>query len=242
MQISARTMNTLAGVLYALAAFAAACAAFAALMRLPVFPLREVRVTHPTRHLDRAEIEAIVRSELSGNFFTLDLAAARRSFQRLPWVRKADVRRTWPDRLEVTLEEHVPLARWGELSLVNTHGELFQATYAGRLPAFVGPAGTAKEMAIQYAYFRRSLAPIGREPVELTVSARRAWRVRLEGGLTLELGREDLENRLERFVGNYGRAAEALARRVDYADLRYANGFAVRVPELARAEARGKAR
>jgi len=236
------TLNTLANLLYGVAALLALYAAIVLLVHLPVFPLREVRVQGELRYVTREAIEEIVRSELRGNFFTLDLAAARRSFEKLAWARRIDVRRQWPDRIELTIEEHAPLARWGDAGLVNTHGEVFVATHEGKLPVFTGPPGSEKEIAIQYAYFRKSLEPIGREPVQVSVSPRRAWTVRLDGGLTLELGRDDLENRLARFVANYGRAMATLNRRVDYADLRYANGFAVRVPELARADAKGKGR
>jgi cell division protein FtsQ len=97
-------------------------------------------------------------------------------------------------------------------------------------------------MAIQYVYFRKSLEPLGQVPVQLNVSPRRAWSIRVGSGLTLELGRSDLENRLARFVLNYERASQVLGRRVEYVDLRYTNGFAVRVPELARAEAKEKRR
>ncbi len=233
-----QALNAIANALFAAAFLALFYAAFSVVVRLPAFPLREVRITAEPTFVQRAEIEAVVRRELHGNFFTLDLARARRGFEAIPWVRKADVRRQWPDRLDVTLEEHVPLARWGTLGLVNVHGEVFSAPYEGRLPVFNGPNGAAKEMAIQYAYFKRSLEPIGREPVLVNVSARRAWSIRLDGGLALELGRSDIEGRLARFVQNYAQAATLLGRRMDYVDLRYANGFAVRVPELARAEAR----
>jgi cell division protein FtsQ len=231
-------LNAIANALFGVAFLAVFYAAFVTAVRLPVFPLREVRITAEPSFVRRAEIEAVVRRELRGNFFTLDLVRARRGFEGIAWVRKADVRRQWPDRLDVTLEEHVPLARWGTLGLVNTQGEVFFASYEGRLPVFNGPNGAAKEMAIQYAYFRRSLDSIGREPVQVNVSARRAWSIRLDGGLVLELGRTDIEGRLARFVQNYVQAATLLGRRIEHVDLRYANGFAVRVPELARAEAR----
>ena len=233
-----QALNAIANALFGVAFLGALYAAFVLAVRLPAFPLREVRLTAEPTFVRRAEIEAVVRRELQGNFFTLDLARARQGFESIPWVRKADVRRQWPDRLDVTLEEHVPLARWGTAALVNTQGEVFEASYAGKLPVFNGPAGAAKEMAIQYAYFRRSLEPIGREPVQVNVTARRAWSVRLDGGTALELGRTDIEGRLARFVLNYAQAATLLGRRMEYVDLRYANGFAVRVPELARAEAR----
>ena len=182
----------------------------------------------------------IVKRELQGNFFTLDLAQTRAAFEKLPWVRMVNVRRQWPNRLDVTLEEHVPLARWGSAALVNTQGEVFVAAYDGApappsdgaLPLFIGPPGSAKEIAIQYGYFQRSLAAIGQVPVRVQVSPRRAWQIRLEGGLTLELGRNSIESRLDRFIAVYDRTINRLQRKLDYVDLRYPNGFAVRIPEL----------
>ena len=231
-------LNAIANALFGVAFLAIFYAAFMFAVHLPIFPLREVRITAQPAQVQRADIEAVARRELRGNFFTLDLARARRGFESIAWVRKADVRRQWPDRLDVTLEEHVPLARWGTIGLVNTQGEVFDAQYEGKLPVFNGPSGAAKEMAIQYAYFRRTLERIGREPVQVNVTARRAWSIRLDGGTALELGRADIEGRLARFVQNHAQAASLLGRRMEYVDLRYANGFAVRVPELARAEAK----
>jgi len=233
-------LNAIANTLFGVAFLLVLYASFVFVVHLPIFPLREVRLVEQPRHVQRAHIEAAVKKELRGTFFTIDLALARRGFEAMPWVRKADVRRQWPDRIEVRIEEHEPLARWGTLGLVNVQGEIFEASYAGKLPVFNGPAGASKEMAIQYAYFRKSLEPLGREPVQVNVSARRAWSLRIDTGTTLELGRNDLENRLARFVQNYERTAQYLGRRVDYVDLRYSNGFAVRVPELARAEAKDK--
>jgi cell division protein FtsQ len=231
-------LNAIANALFGVAFLAIFYAAFVVAVHLPVFPLREVRITAQPAHVQRADIEMVVRRELRGNFFTLDLARARSGFESIAWVRKADVRRQWPDRLDVALEEHVPLARWGTIGLVNAQGEIFHAPYEGKLAVFNGPNGAAKEMAIQYAYFQRTLARIGREPVQVNVSARRAWSLRLDDGTALELGRADIEGRLARFVQNHAQAAGLLGRRMEYVDLRYANGFAVRVPELARAEAK----
>ena len=225
-------MNGLAGVLYAVAAVLALYIAWTLAARLPMFALREVRVGGELAHVTRGEIEGVVQKDLRGNFLTLDLAATSGSFQKLPWVRKASVRRLWPARLDVVLEEHVPLARWAGAALVNTQGEVFQAAYGGALPVFIGPEGTAREIAIQFRYFRSSLETIGQTPVQVRVSPRRAWQLKLESGVTLALGREQVEARLARFVAAHDRTLARLGRRVDYVDLRYSNGFAVHVPEL----------
>jgi cell division protein FtsQ len=225
-------LNRISDLLFTLALLLVIGGVLYFVIHLPAFALREVRVDGNLTHVTGEQVETIVRRELKGNFFTLNLAAARAAFEKLPWVRKVNVRRQWPDQLEVTLEEQVPLARWGNLALVNNYGEVFDAAYDGKLPLFVGPDGAAKEVTIQYEYFRRSLAAIGMVPVQVKVSQRRAWQIGLENGMTLELGREQIEARLARFVGSYGRTLGKLARHIDYVDLRYANGFAARIPEL----------
>jgi cell division protein FtsQ len=229
-------LNAIANALFLTAVLMIAYATLHYAVRLPAFPLREVRITHALAHVTPEQLEAIVAREVRGNFFTLDLERARSGFEKLPWVRNVNVRRQWPDRLEVSFEEHVALGRWGAAGLVNTYGELFAAAYDGSLPLFVGPPGSAKEIAIQYGYFSRSLGALGLTPVQVQVSARRAWQVRLANGVTLQLGRESVEARLDRFVEIYERTVAPLQRRINYVDLRYPNGFAVGIPELARAQ------
>jgi cell division protein FtsQ len=234
-------LNATATALFAAAALLVAYALMHFAVHLPVFPLREVRMSAEPQHVTAEQIESIVRGEIEGNFFTVNLPRVRAAFERLPWVRAVEVRRQWPDRLDVALEEHVPLARWGADALVNTHGEVFTAAYDGKLLSFVGARESMKEITIQYEFFRRNLAAVGLTPVQIQVSPRRAWQVRADNGLTIELGREDLEPRLERFINAYQRTIGRLQRRINHVDLRYSNGFAVRIQEL-RAEARDNVR
>jgi cell division protein FtsQ len=225
-------LNRVAATLFAAAFVAAGYVAVHFAVHLPVFPLREVRISEAIEHVTPEQIEAIVRSEIEGNFFTVNLPRVRAAFERLPWVRRVDLRRQWPDRLDVALEEHVPLARWGAEALVDTHGEVFTAAYNGKLLNFIGARESLKEITIQTEFFRRNLATVGLAPVQIQVSPRRAWQLRADNGLTIELGREDIEPRLERFVSAYKRTIGQLQRRIDHVDLRYSNGFAVRISEL----------
>ena len=225
-------LNRTANVLFVIAFLACAYGAIWHVVRQPIFALRHVDVTGEAYHITRDQVDAIVKNELKGTFFTLNLPQLRRAFEKLPWVRDANLRRRWPGRLVVVVVEHVPLARWGNTALVNVQGEIFQAAYDGKLPVFVGPAGTSKEIAIQYEHFKRTLSLVDAKPVLVQVTPRRAWRVKLEAGPTLELGREDIESRLARYLDVHERTVGALKRRVDYVDLRYTNGFAVRIPEL----------
>lgn len=237
-------LNRAADLLVTLALLLAVAAAIYVVAQSPVFEVREVQLRGMIAQVTRDQVAEIMQRDNRSNLVTLDLGATRAAFEKLPWVRSVMLRRHWPARLEVMIEEHVALGRWGDAALVNTHGEVFEATSSAELPVFRGPAEAAKEIAIQYEYFRSALAPIGRTPVQVVVSSRRAWQIRLDGGTEVELGRENMEARLARFVSVYDRTIGKLNRRVEYVDLRYPNGFAVRIPELREGEPqkRGKGR
>lgn len=231
-----RRLNAAAGALAAVAALLTVLAALQWLLRSPWFPVREITVLGRLEHTARAEIERAAEGRIAGNFFAADLAAVRTALETLPWVRRVSVRRVWPDRIEMTLEEHVALARWGESGLVNTHGERFAAASALPLPLFAGPPGTEAEVTRRYREFSALLAPLGETPERVMLTARFAWQLRLARGLHIELGRdsarEPVERRLARFVGAHARTLARIPRQHEYVDLRYPNGFALRIPEL----------
>ena len=227
-----RLLNAAAGALTALALLVFAFAAVLLVLRSPLFPLREVQLRGELAHTTGAEVEQAVRGRIEGNFFAVDLAQPRAALEQLPWVRRVQVRRVWPDRLEVTLEEHVALARWGDTGLVNVQGERFAGKSDVALPLLAGPAGSEGEVARRFLRFAQLLAPLD----ALILSPRRAWQARLGGGLVIELGRDapndSVDGRLERFVAVHPQTLARMQRKHEYVDLRYPNGFALRVPEL----------
>lgn len=223
-------MNLLANMLFAFSALTFFYIAFYVGVRLPIFPLREIAISGSLGHVTREQVRFIAEQQLRGNFFTLDLARTQSAFQKLPWVRTVAVRRQWPDRLDVVVEEHQPLARWNSRALVNTRGEIFEAASNADLPVFNGEEGAAREMSEHYVAFSKILAPIGLKPRTINLSARRAWQIGLERKTLLELGRREVLPRLEKFVRVYPQTLGRLKFPVEYVDLRYPNGFAVRAP------------
>jgi cell division protein FtsQ len=247
-----RLLNLAANVLIGLAAVMFANAGLQSLLRSALFPLRDVVVNGELNNVSREDVASALDG-IGGNFFSADLAAVRGRLERVAWVRRVDARRVWPDRVEVRLEEHVAFARWAQVAgdlrpsgLVNSHGEPFAAPMdAGsqeELPLLAGPAGSERELARRCRRFTELLAPLGAAPERVVLTPRHAWRLRMASGLELELGRdgaEPVEARLARFVAAYpdsigrlprtagGATAGALPRR--HVDLRYPNGFALRV-------------
>ena len=243
----ARQLNIAAGTLTLVAVLALACGMLAWALRQPPFAFREVFVHGPLERASAAHLEAAIREELTGTFFTMNLDRARGALTRVPWVRNVALRRQWPQRLEVTIEEHAPVARWNDAGLVNSQGEVFVADYNGELPQFDGPDGSATQVAARFREWSEALAPLALTLERVRLSPRGGWRLaaRGDGGaLAIELGRDEPTARLASFVGVYERTIDALARagtRVEHVDLRYRNGFAARVPGFQERAAKKKA-
>jgi len=230
-----RQLNAAAGFLTALALVVFAVALAQLLLRSPLFPLREIQVTGTLGHTTRAQIEAATRGRVTGNFFAVELGEVRTALEALPWVRRVQLRRVWPDRLEAAIEEHVALARWADGGLVNEQGERFAGAGGAALPVLAGPAGTEAELTRRYRQFAQIVAPLGAAPASVVMSQRRAWLLRLDDGLTIVLGRDvaqdPVEARLARLVAAYAESIERMARKVQHVDLRYPNGFALRLAD-----------
>jgi cell division protein FtsQ len=212
------------------------------LARHSLFTLRGVSVFGDTSHNNALTLRSQVAPYLKGTFLTVDLAATRQAFEAVPWVRRAVVRREFPNRLKVILQEHQAVAYWGtegESALVNSYGEVFEANLGeveqDALPRLNGPKPQSAQVlgmhrALQ-ALFDDMEMPI--ERLELTGSGN--WRVHLDSGAPIELGRgtvEEVVARTRQFLGTmgqvtarYGRTASAL----ESADLRHEQGYAIRL-------------
>ena len=232
----ARQMNAVAITLALITLLGVAVAGVVWAVRQPAFELREVSVSEPLQRANAAHLEAVIRDDLYGTFFTIDLDRARAVLRQVPWVRDVSLRRQWPHRLVLTVDEHEPLARWNDSALVSTRGEVFAARADGDLPLFEGPEGTATELLARYRAWDSDLKPLGLSIREIRMTPRGGWRLKTAGSagsLTMELGRDEPGERLARFVAAHARTLGALARagtRVDTVDLRYRNGFAARIP------------
>jgi cell division protein FtsQ len=223
-------LNWIANALFAFAFVLFIYGSVYVLVHLPIFPLNEVRVEGELKHVTREQVKLIASRYLQGNFFTVDLVRTRQAFEKLPWARSVSVRRRWPNRLEVVIEEHQALARWGNIALVNTHGELFHAASDADLPVFYGPGDGVKEVAEHYGEFGELILPVEMKLTEVTLTPRRSWQVTTNTGMVISLGREKMDMRLARFMQVYSKTYAGLKGDLKYVDLRYPSGFAVRSP------------
>jgi cell division protein FtsQ len=185
-------------------------------------------------------VRAVALPRLQGNFFSVDLDAARGAFESVPWVRRATVRRVFPDRLAVRLEEHRAAALWDDDAndgrLVNTFGEVFEANVGDveddALPRLAGPPGSAARVLAMQRALGPVLQPLGSPMRTLKLTGHGTWRTQLANGVVIELGRGELDavvERAARFVRTLPQVTGALQRPLLHADLRHPDGYAVRL-------------
>ena len=207
-------------------------------VRQPAFGIRTVRIDGDVARNSAATLRAHVRAGLTGNFFTLDLAAAQRAIEEAPWVRRAVIYRLWPNRLAVQLEEHRAAALWGNDDdlLVNSHGEVFTANLGDveddDLPTLQGPDGSAPAMLALLRRLSPVLSGAKMRITTLSLSGRGTWAMQLDAGASVELGRgseAELVQRTEQFVHSVGGVIARYERPLLYADLRHHQGYAVRL-------------
>lgn len=225
-----RWTTLLTGVL--LVAVAAAIAyGYHELSRPGRLPLRVIDVDGEFRHLSRAAVRDTVLATIDGGFFSCDMRKLRNAVLAMPWVADVSIRRVWPDRLQMTVIEQVPLARWGDGGLISVVGEVFRPQDSDAFSGLVllhGPAGSEQRVV---EFFQAAVAAVRQRDLQintLQLDERREWWMRFDNGLSVSLGREAVQTRLAQFLRVYPSLAANQTRRPLRVDMRYAHGFAVR--------------
>ena len=223
------------------------------LLRHPVFAIQSITVQGEVNRTNAVTFKANVMPRLNGNFFTLDLDAARQAFEAVPWVRSAVVHRDFPNRLRAVLQEHQPMALWGEEganTMVNQQGQVFEANVddveVEDFPRMKGPDGLSVDVVKMYRYLQPVFQAVDMDIDQLELTPRGSWRVLTQTGAQLELGRgtqAEVGAQLQMFfrtlsqvTARYGRTPTSLAG----ADLRHKDGYALRLRGVSTVETDGK--
>lgn len=194
------------------------------------FPIKTVKV-YGVNHVDEHEAQDLLEPLVSHGFFNVNIEYIRDRMLQFPWVSDIFVRRTWPDQLEITIVEKRALASWNNETLLSEGGEIFSPkfdTFPNHLAAFVGPEGKQIIMLQYFNQMNRLLAPLHAKISYLELTPYFSWKMKLDNGITLQIGHKDILTRLDHFVKVYPKIVGDRALDVDYIDLRYPNGMAVK--------------
>jgi cell division protein FtsQ len=194
------------------------------------WPLQKLRATGQFERVDEALLKKTLLPYAKRGFFAVDLAAAQDAVAKLPWVETAQVRKRWPDVLEVIVVEHRPFARWDQDLLLSQQGRLFPAKgidVPAGLPKLGGPHSRVAEVVELYNESRALFAPIGLGVEQVAMDQRGSWTLGLDNGAQIVVGRSEARARLGRFVRLLPQLLAQQTQVLKRADLRYTNGFAL---------------
>jgi cell division protein FtsQ len=214
------------------AAGVVACVVAAALLLLLALnrPVRRVLVEGTFQRVSPPEIESAVGDVVRGGLASVDLDRVRASIERIEWVDRAVVQRRWPDAIRVVVTEQVAAARWNDAGLLNARGELFirNARYVPpELPLLQGPDGSEGSVAQLYLESQGRLLEAGLRLTGVQLDERGAWQLELANGVIVRLGRQSVDERLERFIRLASPLVAKRLAEINYVDMRYTNGFSV---------------
>ena len=194
------------------------------------WPLRTLRVNEGLVRVDQAKLRQAVLPFAQRGFFAVRLADAQAAVERLPWVERAEVRKRWPDVLEVRIVEHKPFARWGEDRLLSEQGRLFPVAgveLPQGLPLLHGPDARVEDVVGIYNESRALFAPTGFDVRSVVLDPRGSWSLRLANGTDVVVGSQEARLRLGRFARVLPQLMARNPLPLQRADLRYTNGFAL---------------
>ncbi len=178
----------------------------------------------------RGAIERAAGNWIGKSYFATDLSEIKASLEQRPWVESAAVRRVWPDRLVIDIREKKPLAYWSDGRLVSRTGELFAPAnpeVAGRLPRLAGPDERVRDVIRMAQTMSDRLVGHGLSFAGLSLEQRGAWTLHLANGIEVVLGRDQVEQRFDRFITVYETRLASRSDEVSRVDARYTNGVAV---------------
>lgn len=193
-------------------------------------PIAKISVEGDLSYVSQEAVQQRIAPYVAASFFSVDLLGMRRELEQMPWIASAQVRRIWPDQVQVRLEEQLPIARWGDEALLNNLGQAFapqELAHYQNLPQLYGPQRAQQQVMQQYQVLSQMLRPMGFSVTRLELRERGSWFLSTGQGIELLLGRDHLVEKMRRFTAIYGKALKEQQANIARIDLRYANGLAV---------------
>jgi cell division protein FtsQ len=195
-------------------------------------PVTSIAIAGEMPYTTRLDIENAIEKVNLGNFFNLDVNDVQRKVAKLPWVYSVSVRKKWPNELKIYVVDQKPIAHWNGDFLINENGKAFQADVKRlpeKLPAFFGPEGSELIALDNFRNLNKLLDFSQLAIDELVLTERFAWQLILTDGVTINLGRDNRVERIQRFMDVYPaiKLNKKQGQQIDYVDLRYDTGLAV---------------
>lgn len=194
-----------------------------------LLPIKTIQLSGTFQYIDQQEVESTVRQFIGEGFFSLDIKRVQKTLGDKPWTESISIRRVWPDRLNIVIVEKRPVARWDKNHLLSDKAVVYRAkTKAfGELPLVHTADANPGQMLHLYYRLASQFAVLNESVVAVRKDSRGALDMQLENGLTIKVGRSDIDRKIARFVTIYQQQIQPRLEQIQQLDLRYSNGFAV---------------
>jgi len=206
------------------------CFTYVKFQKIDILPIETVEIEGEFKYLMPDDLKRYAMPKVRGGFFSVQLETIRDALLQLPWVADVSIHRQWPQTLRIRVIEKLPVAYWGDRGYVSSRGELFEPEFINKdlpLPLLVGMKGQHVAMLKELGKMQLLIAELNMNVMEIKQDARRSWVLMLSSGFELRLGRNNMHERLQRFVGVYNQHLKKQESKIKHVDMRYTNGFAV---------------
>jgi len=196
-------------------------------------PIKSVTVEGEFHFITQERATQLIMQEIDEDFLQIDLSKIKSVLLEDPWVEKVTLTRRWPDTLVVKIAEQKPIARWGE-GFLNQRGDIVRVKEMkglNHLPWLQGDEMYAAEILQQYQDLSLLLRPKGLEILALRCDSKKSWRLTLKNDVEIAIGRDQVMEKMRRFVTVYEAQLQQVWQDVKSIDVRYSNGVAVRWSE-----------
>jgi cell division protein FtsQ len=194
-----------------------------------LFPIKGIELSGEFVYISRSDIETRLEPVLGAGFFSANIHQLQQQLDQNSWIASTSIRRVWPNRLRISILEHQPLARWDDNHLLSDRAKVYKAntTAFNNLPKIYAATENSDIILARYLRYQNRFERLNESIQVLNVDLRGAVRLELGGGLLINLGREDVERKLDRLMSIYHEEVFPRRQFIDRLDLRYSNGIAV---------------
>ena len=194
-------------------------------------PINNISVFGTFSNIEKKEVKELIITTVSDSkILSSDLMKITSLLESHPWIERAFVRRKWPSGIEVKVIEEVPLARWGDRNFLNDRGEILDLNNRNlsSLPVLTGVENSERLIMNTYQEISLLLRPAGLKIIELSYNNQGIWKLTLSNGLEILIGRDQIIEKIRRFLIIWMATLKSSSTDMDGVDIRYDNGIAVR--------------
>lgn len=188
-----------------------------------------IYVASSLNRVSKQDIAQIVKRYEYDGFFTLRLKEFENDLNDLGWVYKANIKRQWPYKLVIEIEEQMPMFRWNQDYLLNKYGQPFPVddeSFEDR-PLLKGEYGREQVLAQLYEQYNHQFNALGIAIKSLEEDARYDKVMHLNNGVIINMGRDNVELQMQRCLKMFALLSDEERTAIATIDLRHSHGLAI---------------